>query len=145
MNTLLTILLGSFIVTSYQSIPSQTDSTPYITSTGDFTNPGGVAVHPSLLCPRAKYPVNKAQTRWKLCRRGPQCAWKDKLHYYDVVYIEDIGIRHINDVMAWKTNMNAKWDVWVKTPAEEKLHHSKFKNRRLKVWLIHKVKFQEKQ
>lgn len=137
MNTLLTILLGAFVVTSYQSIPSQTDSSPYVTSTGHLTNPSGVAVHPSLLCPRAKYQMGK---RWILCKRGNQCGFKDKLHYFDTVFIEDIGVRQINDVMAWKTNMGAMFDVWVDSPTKEKLHHAKFKNRRLKVWLIYKVR-----
>lgn len=137
MKTILTILLGSFIVTSYQSVPEQTDNSPCQTSTGYKTGPVGVAVHPKYLCPRAKYLMGK---KIKLCKRDVQCRWKNYLHYYDLVYIEDVGPRFINDVMAWETNMDSEWDVWVASESEEALHHSKFKNRRLKVWLISKVK-----
>lgn len=131
------LLLGSFIVTSYQSVKEQTDSSPCQTSTGYRTGPVGVAVHPRYLCPRAKYPMGK---EYKLCKRGPQCGWKKFLHYYDLVYIETIGPRFINDSMAWKTKMNSEWDIWVATPQEESKHHKTYKTRRLNVWIISKVK-----
>lgn len=71
------MLLGNLQVTSYQSLKSQTDDSPYHTSIGDHVCKHGVAVSRDLL------------DRWG----GP-------LHYGDQVYIEDFGIKTVNDVMA---------------------------------------------
>jgi len=137
MNFLTIALLGSFIVTSYQSIPEQTDNSPCEVSTGHKISPTGIAVHPTLLCPRAKYTMGN---KIKLCKRENQCSWRDRIHYYDLVYVESIGPKFVNDVMAWKPKMNSYWDVWVPTLQAEKLHHLTYKHKELKVWLLSKVK-----
>ncbi len=101
------ILLNSnMTITAYRSIPSQTDSSPNYTSIGDRTHKGGVAVSRDLL------------TRWK----GP-------LNYGDYVYIENLGIYQVNDVMNDTTydkishkrfKLCQHIDIWVPSYDEEK-------------------------
>lgn len=107
---LTTVLLGSMALTSYRSVPNQTDSSPYITSIGERTNPSGVAVSRDLL------------TRWG----GP-------LNYGDYLYIEGVGIKRVNDCMHERHVKSI--DVWVNTYKEEK----DFGVRKGRVWLIHPI------
>lgn len=81
-------------VTSYRSIPEQTDDSPYYTSIGEHVNPSGVAVSRDFL---------KTGT----------------LHYGDWVYIEGFGLKRVNDCMA-KRHHRA-FDIWVETKEQE--HH----------------------
>lgn len=117
------LFLGNCKITSYQSIPSQTDSSPNYTSIGERTHKGGVAVSRDLL------------KRWG----GP-------LNYGDYVYIEDLGIYKINDVMSatsYEKSLHKRipikqsFDIWVPSLQEEKkigVQHHKvyFLNRRIK-------------
>ncbi len=96
MNVVLTLVfLGTMQVTSYRSVPNQTDESPYITSIGEYVHPGGVAVSRDLL---SRY-------------GGP-------LHYGDHIFIEGYGIMRINDTMNARHKKAA--DIWVSTYAEEK-------------------------
>jgi hypothetical protein len=128
-------LIGNLTVTSYQSVPNQTDDTPYRTSINERVNGAGIAVHPSLLCPNAKAVTGK--NRFVLCKRDTKGCNKESMHYFDVVYVEDIGFKTVVDVMASSTKMDSKLDVWVPTVSAEKEFHKKFKNRKLAVWRIH--------
>ena len=93
------LIVSSMLVTltSYRSVPNQTDSTPYITSIGHRVSEEGMAVSQDLI-------RNK-----KVC-------------YGDVVLI-DSGIgyesRVVNDTM---NKRHKNWvDIWVKTYEEEAL------------------------
>ena len=111
---LISILIGNMTVTSYRSVPGQTDSTPFRTSINERVTPHGVALSRDLL------------KRWG----GP-------IDYGDYIYIEGYGIKVVNDCMAnyrclqYKTIENRKRcvekkyirkhvDIWVKTYKEEK-------------------------
>lgn len=111
---LISILLGNMTITSYRSIPEQTDNTPFITATGEHVNPHGIALSRDLL------------KRWG----GP-------VDYGDYVYLEGYGIKVVNDCMAnyWclqyklvksrrhcikKKYIRKHVDIWVKTLEEEK-------------------------
>lgn len=110
MNLILTsVFLGSMIVTSYRSVPNQTDSSPYLTSIGERVGRDGVAVSQD----------------WLLT---------GKIKYGDWVYIEEIGFKKVNDTM--NARFSKRMDVWVTNYAEEKEFDKKFKRKKLKVWLI---------
>lgn len=112
MNLILTaLLIGNLSITAYRSVPSQTDDSPYVTSIGERVHPHGVAVSRDLL------------KRWG----GP-------LNYGDVLYIEDIGFKVVNDCMAERHKQHI--DIWVSTLEKEKAFHKKFKARKVKVWLV---------
>jgi 3D (Asp-Asp-Asp) domain-containing protein len=108
---LLITLLGSFPVTSYRSVPNQTDKSPYVTSIGEHVSKFGCAASQDLL------------------RDGI-------VKYGDLVYIQDVGFRRINDTM--NIRIKHQFDIWVETLAEEKEHDRKFGKRKLRVWLIKK-------
>lgn len=101
------VLIGNLQVTSYRSVPSQTDDSPNYTSIGEHVHAHGVAVSRDLL------------KRWG----GP-------LNYGDLVYIEGYGFKIVNDCMGEKNKQAV--DIWVATHAEEK----KVGVRHGKVWLI---------
>jgi len=109
MNTLLigALLLGNLTVTSYQSLESQTDSTPFITSTGEHVSRHGVALSRDLL------------------RR-----WNGPVSYGDLIFIEGYGFKIVTDCMHQRKTMQV--DIWVSTHAEEKA----IGVRKGKVWLI---------
>ena len=94
MNELILTLtfISSMTVTSYRSVPAQTDSSPYITSIGEKVNKSGVAASQDLL---------KAGT----------------LKYGDIIYVEGYGLKVVNDTM--HPRMTNHIDMWVKTKAEE--------------------------
>ena len=111
---LISILIGNMTITSYRSVPEQTDSSPFITATGEHVTPHGVALSRDLL------------KRWG----GP-------IDYGDYIYIEGHGIKVVNDCMAdyWcsqyemikgkkrcikKKYIRKHVDIWVKTYKEEK-------------------------
>lgn len=86
-------LLGSMTVTSYRSVPSQTDSSPYTTSIGEKVNKSGIAVSQDLL------------------KRGV-------VKYGDILYIEGYGLKVVNDTM--NPRIKNHIDIWVATYGEEK-------------------------
>jgi len=131
---IVSIFIGSFIVTSYRSTVSQTDKTPYRTSINEKVHVDGIAVHPSLLCAVAK--VKMKGNNFKLCKRNLKGCDLSKIHYKDTIFIEQIGFKVVNDVMASKTKMNSMFDVWVPNLETEQQHHKKFKSKKLKVWII---------
>lgn len=112
MNTtiaIVTILIGTFDVTSYRSVSSQTDDTPYHTSIGQRTHPHGIAVSQDLL------------------KSG-------HVRYGDLIYVEDVGFKFVNDTMHIRHKEHI--DVWVSSYKEEQEFHRKFKGRKLKVWIV---------
>lgn len=116
--------IGTQIITSYQSIKAQTDDSPFITSIGERVHQDGVAVSQDQLCPAGKG-----------CRRNVKMFCNtSKVHYKDVVWIEDIGFKIVNDCM--NERHRNRFDVWVKNYGEEYAFDQRFGKRRLKVWLI---------
>lgn len=103
----LTLFLGTMQVTSYRSVPNQTDDSPYYTSIGEHVNCHGIAVSRDLL------------KRWG----GP-------LNYGDAVYVEGYGLKIVNDVMGAKSIKAL--DIWVETANEEKKIGVKHK----RVWVL---------
>ena len=101
------VLIGLLQVTSYRSVPNQTDDTPYITSIGEHVHMGGIAVSQDLL------------------KSG-------KLHYHDTVYVQGFGYYQVNDTM--NVRIHDAIDIWVETKAEERLvgvqHHNVYLLRR---------------
>ena len=116
---LIAILLGDFTVTSYRSVPNQTDSSPYHTSTNELVSPDGVAVSQDLICGACK-------RLHKRCKRPDNPT---KLHYQDWIYIDQVGYKRVFDLMN-KRHKNSL-DIWVRTKKEEKDFHKRFKNTRL--------------
>lgn len=104
---LISILLGQLTITSYRSVPNQTDDTPFYTSIGEHVHPHGVAVSQDLLKKNG----------------GP-------LDYGDTLYIEGFGFKVINDCM--NKRYTNRIDIWVKTYDEEKKINIKSK----KVWIV---------
>lgn len=82
-------LIGRLTVTSYRPVKSQTDDSPYNTSTGEHVRTGGCAVSRDLLC----------DVCMKMHRRCPFTQYKSKLHYGDWIYVERYGFRQANDIM----------------------------------------------
>lgn len=119
--TMVAVLIGSLTVTSYRSVPQQTDTTPYHTSTGAHVEPGGVAVSRDLLCGACR----------KLHHRCKHPEYTKKIHYGDWLYISGYGFHFVNDCMSTTTSIRVKgrWikrpilnqiDIWVKSYQEEK-------------------------
>jgi hypothetical protein len=121
------LVSSSPVVTSYQSVTKQTDSTPFYTSIGERVGMHVVAVSKDLLCRKAK---TLAGHSFILCNRGPGCPDPDKLHYRDWVYIEGVGFRQVLDVM--NPRHRNRFDVWVNSLDEEK----KFGTKRCAVYLM---------
>jgi len=107
---LVAVLIGNMTLTSYRSVPNQTDSTPYHTSIGERVSVRGCAVSRDLL------------KRWG----GP-------LNYGDLIYIEGIGYKFVNDCMAARHKQSV--DVWVDTYEREK----EFGVRSGQIWLVHSI------
>jgi len=118
---LVAIFIGELTVTSYRSVPEQTDSTPFHTSTGAHVEAGGVAVSRDLLCGACR----------KLHKRCRHPEYQKKIHYGDWLYIRGYGYRFVNDVMGATSTTKHKGkrtkrvikqqvDIWVRTYKEEK-------------------------
>lgn len=127
------ILIGELTVTSYRSVPQQTDTTPYHTSTGAHVEPGGVAVSRDLLCGACR----------KLHKRCAHPEYTKKIHYGDWLYISGYGFRFVNDCMSMTTSIRVKGkvkkrlilnqvDIWVRSYNEEKTVGTK----KLKIYKI---------
>lgn len=91
MNSLILIatLIGNLTITSYRPVKSQTDSSPFYTSTGEHVRAGGCAISRDQLCGACR----------RLHHRCQHPEYAAKLHYGDWLYIERYGYRQINDVM----------------------------------------------
>ncbi len=136
----LVVLIGTMTVTSYVSVPQQTDSSPFRTSTGERVSVHGVAISRDRLCGACR----------KLHKR---CARPDnptKLHYGDLLYVEDVGYRFINDVMGKysstregkriiKHKQNNWLDIWVDGKAEERIFHKTHGIKQHKIYLIRAI------
>lgn len=93
MNLILSVfLIGNLTVTAYRSLPEQTDDSPFITSIGERVNNHGVAISQDLL------------------RSGA-------VNYGDLLYIEGVGFRVVNDCM--NARHRKRVDVWVASKDEE--------------------------
>lgn len=116
-------------MTAYQSVPSQTDSSPLYTSTGQHVRAGGVAVSRDMLCGACR----------KLHGRCKHPEYSKKIHYGDWLYSRDLHFLVVNDVMGAREHyaVRAKGrrrvlfktirkhiDVWAGSRAEE---HSFYK------------------
>lgn len=110
MNSVLTlILVANVTITSYRSVPSQTDSSPFTTSIGEKVCKDGIAVSQDLL------------------KSG-------KVKYGDWLYIPGIGLKRVNDCMHHRWTNRA--DVWVATLQQEKDFHAKWKGKKVKVYKV---------
>ncbi len=90
---LTTIFIAKLTVTSYRPLASQTDDTPFYTSTGEHVRAGGCAISRDQLCGACR----------QLHRRCRQPDNPTKLHYGDWLYVEKYGFRQIDDVMGERT------------------------------------------
>lgn len=106
---LVTVFLGQLTITSYRSVPEATDSSPYVTSTGERVGSHGVAVSQDLL--KSK-----------------------KLKYGDWLYLEGVGFRKVNDCM--NIRYKNRLDVWVPNYEKEKEFDRKFRGKKIRVFLI---------
>ena len=118
---LIATLIGNLTVTSYRSVPQQTDSTPYHTSTGAHVEPGGAAISRDLLCGACR----------KLHKRCKHPEYTKKIHYGDWLFVEGYGFRFVNDCMSDTSTIRVKGkrkkriisnqiDIWVSSYREEK-------------------------
>lgn len=87
------LMLLNVTVTSYRSVPEQTDTSPYTTSIGHHVHPYGCAVSQDLF------------------KRGI-------VSYGDIIYIPGFGFKVVNDTM--NPRIKNHIDIWVATKAEEK-------------------------
>jgi 3D (Asp-Asp-Asp) domain-containing protein len=109
---MIALFLGSFQVTAYQSVPQQTRPHGYYwTASGEKVNVHGVAVSQDMLE-----------------KNGGQ------LKFGDMVYIEGVGLKFVNDTM--NKRHKQKLDVWVMNFDEEKRFDNKFRGKKLRMWLI---------
>ena len=110
MNLILTLVfIGNLTPTAYRSIPEHTDSSPFITSTGERTGRDGIAVSQDLL--KSK-----------------------RLKYGDWVYLEGIGFKRVFDTMHPRHKNHV--DIWLPTLKEEQEFHKKWKGKKVKVYLV---------
>lgn len=107
-------LLGNLSVTSYRSVPAQTDDSPFNTSTGEHVHNGGVAISRDLLCGACR----------KLHHRCAHPEDGRHIHYGDYLYLPNHGFYKVFDVMsATKYDKRTKKrykikqsvDLWVPT------------------------------
>lgn len=90
--TLLIVALSTLTITSYRPVPDQTDNSPTWTSIGDRTTKYGVAVSQDLLKEK-------------------------KVKYGDILLIEGIGMKVVNDTMNIRHKRHV--DILVFTHKEE--------------------------
>lgn len=126
------LLIGQCTVTSYRSLPNQTDSSPNFTSIGDRTHKGGVAVSRDLICGACR----------RLHRRCDHPEVGKGIHYGDYVSIGELGIFKVNDIMGAtmydkvhhkRVPIVQHFDIWCASFAEEK----KIGVQHLKVYILH--------
>lgn len=108
------IFIGSLTITAYRSTPQQTDSTPYTTSIGERVTTRGCAISQDMLVQNG----------------GP-------LAYGDLLYIDNVGFRFINDTMNHRCKKAI--DLWVPTKEEERKIDKQFKGSKTRIWVIRHV------
>lgn len=109
---MIALFLGNFTVTSYRAIPAQTRPQGYEwTASGERINVHGVAVSQDMLR-----------------RNGGQ------LEFGDMVFIEGIGLKFVNDVM--HSRHKKQFDVLVQTYHDEKVFDEKHRGKKIRVWII---------
>lgn len=131
MNSILLIAMsiGNVTMTAYRSVPMQTDSSPFITSTGERVRSGGVAVSRDLLCGACR----------KLHKRCLHPSYPKKIHYDEWLYVSEVGFLRVNDVMGDYTTqrvngkrvripLRQRIDVWVPTLVDERAFHKRWKS-----------------
>ncbi len=106
---LISVFIGNLAITSYRSVPEQTDESPFTTSTGERVCKDGVAVSQDLL----KSGVVK---------------------YGDWLYIQGVGFKRVNDTMNARHKRHL--DVWVGSLKDEKEFHKKWKGKSANVWIV---------
>lgn len=109
------LYLSTMAVTSYRSVPSQTDDSPNWTSIGEHVNNHGIAVSQDLLKRNG----------------GP-------IDYGDLLYIDGVGFKFVNDTM--NPRMKNHVDVWVASYEEEHGFDKRFRGKAKSVWLVKKRK-----
>lgn len=111
MNALLLVVvfIGNMTLTSYRSVPEQTDDSPFFTSIGERVNNHGVAVSQDLLA-------------------------SGVVRYGDLLYIEGQGFKVVNDTM--NRRIKNSIDVWLETREQESAFQKKWKSGKVKVWLV---------
>ena len=111
------LILGVYIATvtptAYQPISTQTDNTPLIAANGKMVHSDGIAVSRDL------------HERWG----GP-------LKFGDLVYIEGIGYKIVNDVM--HERYERRVDILVWTEAEEAEFWKQWKGKTVTLWKVMK-------
>ncbi len=105
------IFVGNMNVTAYQPLIEQTDSSPCITANGKPVHMDGIAIS-----------------------RDLHVRWGGDLDFGDALYVQDIGIKIINDVM--NSRFRHSVDIFVWTQAEEAKIWRKYGKRKMKVWKI---------
>lgn len=138
---IIAVFIGNLTVTSYRSVPNQTDTSPFHTSIGQRVKVNGAAISQDILCGACR----------KLHKRCEHPEYPKKLHYGDTVYIGEIGFVVINDCMGkvktYKIKINSDYrrlfkkqlesiDLWVPFKEDEKAFHSKYGINKHKVWLV---------
>ncbi len=116
---LIATFVGTLQITSYRSVPAQTDDSPNYTSIGEHCNVNGVALSRDLL------------KRW-----GGQVA------YGDMLYIDGIGWRKVNDCMAQRHKKHV--DIWVQSYDDEKAFDLKWHGKKTKVWVVKRLNKKDK-
>lgn len=106
---LIGVFIGNLTITSYRSVPAQTDNSPFYTSIGERVNNHGIAISQDLL------------------KAG-------RIHYGDVVYIDGLGYKIVNDTM--NIRMKNSVDVWLETKEQESAFQKKWKSGKVKVWKV---------
>lgn len=106
---LIGVFIGNMTLTSYRSVKSQTDDSPFWTSIGERVNNHGVAVSQDLLKSGA-------------------------VRYGDMLYIEGQGFKVVNDTM--NARMKKSIDIWLESAADEKAFDKKFHGAKPKVWVV---------
>jgi hypothetical protein len=119
------MFIGLLQITSYQSVPEQTDSSPFHTSIGEHVHKHGVAASRDLLCPATFF----KKTKIRLHKRNAGCP-SGRLHYGDWVYVQGFGPKQVNDTMNARHKRSI--DLWVGSHAEEK----RIQVRKGEVWLM---------
>lgn len=113
MKLLLAVYIATVTPTAYQPIPAQTDNTPLIAANGKMVHSDGIAVS-----------------------RDLHKRWGGQLDFGDLVYIEGIGYKIVNDTMN-ERHRNAI-DILVRTHREEAAFWKQWKGKEVKLWKVNK-------
>lgn len=108
-----TLVLGSLLTTAYRSEPRQTDDTPFHTSTWERVHADGLAVSQDMLCPASLLRDIRIRRH-----KAAKCHLKNKIHYGDLLHVEGIGFKIVNDCMNKRHKRHV--DIWVHTYKQEK-------------------------